>query len=81
MTIAIWIPNSIRNFVLQVQQKLTPLECECLGGGRISHDSDFKRIKIYGYSQGYGKADHEVTAKIIKEFYPKYTISISDEGY
>ncbi|KPJ00309.1 PREDICTED: sex-regulated protein janus-A isoform X2 [Papilio xuthus] len=65
----------------EVEGKLQPLQCEVLGGGRISHDADFKRIKIYGYSQGFGKADHEVTANIIKDAYPNYTITISDEGY
>ncbi|CAK1601599.1 unnamed protein product [Parnassius mnemosyne] len=65
----------------EVQEKLHPLDCEVLGGGRISHDSDLKQIQIYGYSQGYGKADHDITAKIIKDFYTDYTITTSDEGY
>ncbi|CAH2102977.1 unnamed protein product [Euphydryas editha] len=65
----------------EVQAKLTPLDCEPLGGGRISHDPEDKKIHIYGYSQGYGKADHEVTAKLVKEAYPGYSITISDEGY
>nr|XP_053610611.1 14 kDa phosphohistidine phosphatase-like isoform X2 [Plodia interpunctella] len=65
----------------EVQAKLKNLDCEPLGGGRISHDSENKKIHIYGYSQGYGKADHEVAAKLIKECFPSYTITISDEGY
>ncbi|KAJ0182802.1 hypothetical protein K1T71_002171 [Dendrolimus kikuchii] len=65
----------------EVQGKLHPLDCEPLGGGRISHDSENKKIHIYGYSQGYGKADHEVAAKLIKETYPSYAITVSDEGY
>ncbi|CAG9796883.1 unnamed protein product [Diatraea saccharalis] len=65
----------------EVQEKLQPLDCEPLGGGRISHEPDNKKIHIYGYSQGYGKADHEVTAKLIKDTYPEYTITVSDEGY
>ncbi|XP_022117637.1 14 kDa phosphohistidine phosphatase-like isoform X2 [Pieris rapae] len=65
----------------EVQAKLSPLDCEPLAGGRISHDPENKKIHIYGYSQGYGKADHEVTAKLIKAAYPEYTITISDEGY
>ncbi|XP_050342466.1 14 kDa phosphohistidine phosphatase-like [Nymphalis io] len=65
----------------EVQAKLSALDCEPLGGGRISHDPENKKIHIYGYSQGYGKADHEVTAKLVKEAYPGYTITISDEGY
>ncbi|XP_047984537.1 14 kDa phosphohistidine phosphatase-like isoform X2 [Leguminivora glycinivorella] len=65
----------------EVQEKLQPLDCEPLGGGRISHEPDNKKIHIYGYSQGYGKADHEEAAKLIKDAYPSYTITISDEGY
>ncbi|KAL0851584.1 hypothetical protein ABMA28_007366 [Loxostege sticticalis] len=65
----------------EVQAKLLPLDCEPLGGGRISHDPENKKIHIYGYSQGYGKADHEVAAKLVKDAYPGYTITISDEGY
>ncbi|XP_049876536.1 14 kDa phosphohistidine phosphatase-like [Pectinophora gossypiella] len=65
----------------EVQDKLKPLDCEPIGGGRISHQPDDKKIHIYGYSQGYGKADHEVTARLIKDAFPNYTITISDEGY
>ncbi|RVE47811.1 hypothetical protein evm_007566 [Chilo suppressalis] len=64
----------------EVQEKLQPLDCEPLGGGRISHEPDNKKIHIYGYSQGYGKADHEITAKLVKDAYPQYTITVSDEG-
>ncbi|KAL4713813.1 hypothetical protein ACJJTC_015467 [Scirpophaga incertulas] len=65
----------------EVQEELSAFDCEVLGGGRISHDPDSKKIHIYGYSQGYGKADHDVTAKVVKDAYPEYTITISDEGY
>lgn len=57
------------------------LETECLGGGRIEHQPDRKFIKIYGYSQGFGKADHEKSRSIVAKEYPGYTIEISDEGY
>lgn len=26
------------------------IDCECLGGGRISHQSQDKKIHVYGYS-------------------------------
>ncbi|RZC41368.1 Ocnus domain containing protein [Asbolus verrucosus] len=53
-----------------------------LGGGRINHDCSSKVIKVYGYSQGYGKADHEVTVELLKQKYTGYnSISWSDEGY
>ncbi|XP_050680518.1 14 kDa phosphohistidine phosphatase-like [Leptidea sinapis] len=65
----------------EVQAKLAPLDCEPLGGGRISYDPQSKKIHIYGYSQGYGKADHEIAAKLLKDVLPGYVITISDEGY
>ncbi|XP_050497908.1 14 kDa phosphohistidine phosphatase-like [Diabrotica virgifera virgifera] len=52
-----------------------------LGGGRIQHDPEDKKILVYGYSQGYGKADHQLTVDILKTAYPDYSITYSDEGY
>jgi phosphohistidine phosphatase len=57
------------------------LETECLGGGRIEHRPDLKRIKVYGYSQGFGKADHSESRRILLTEYPNYEIETSDEGY
>ncbi|KAI9581184.1 sex-regulated protein janus-A-like isoform 2-T3 [Glossina fuscipes fuscipes] len=57
------------------------LATECLGGGRIEHNPSAKLIKVYGYSQGFGKADHSETKKILLTKYKDYTIEISDEGY
>ncbi|KAK4883431.1 hypothetical protein RN001_006750 [Aquatica leii] len=52
-----------------------------LGGGRIIHDSSNKTIKVYGYSQAYGKADHATTVEMLRTIYDDYNISWSDEGY
>jgi len=58
------------------------LECDCVGGGRIKHNAQEKTIHVYGYSQGYGKADHLITCKLLKERYPDYTkIDFSNDGY
>ncbi|XP_071450447.1 14 kDa phosphohistidine phosphatase-like [Hetaerina americana] len=57
------------------------LDTECLGGGRIIHDPDKKTISVFGYSQGFGKADHEVSVSLIKRVYPEYQVTWSDEGY
>ena len=27
------------------------LDCQCMGGGRIEHDSNKKKLSVYGYSQ------------------------------
>ncbi|XP_026469141.1 14 kDa phosphohistidine phosphatase-like [Ctenocephalides felis] len=67
----------------EVQEKLSPLgyQIKCLGGGRIRHDSKKKKIEVYGYSQGFGKADHEQSVELLKQKYPEYDISWSDDGY
>ena len=54
-------------------------EYECIGGGRIDFRPDC--ISIYGYSTGYGQADHSKTKEIVQKFFPNYKIEISDEGY
>jgi phosphohistidine phosphatase len=38
-------------------------------------------LKVYGYSQGYGKADHQVAVDILKKKYCDYNVTWSDEGY
>ena len=56
--------------------------CKCLGGGRIEHKPEQKKIFVYGYSQGYGRADHSLATDIIKKKYSGYTdISWSNDGY
>lgn len=58
------------------------LDCECVGGGRINHNPDTKTIEVYGYSQGYGLADHAKSVEILKRKYPDYDkITFSNEGY
>ncbi|XP_014223608.1 14 kDa phosphohistidine phosphatase-like [Trichogramma pretiosum] len=59
----------------------TNLKAKCVGGGRIQHDAETKKIKVYGYSQGFGKADHEISTNLLKKKYSDYTITWSDEGY
>ncbi|KAG8182783.1 hypothetical protein JTE90_018656 [Oedothorax gibbosus] len=71
-----------------IYEEITPgiealgLECECVGGGRIKHDPSGKTIHVYGYSQGYGRADHLISCRLLKEKYPLYTkIDFSNDGY
>ncbi|XP_066111789.1 14 kDa phosphohistidine phosphatase isoform X1 [Saccopteryx bilineata] len=56
-------------------------DCECLGGGRISHQSQDKKIHVYGYSMGYGRAQHSVSTEKIKARYPDYEVTWADDGY
>ena len=53
----------------------------CPGGGRIEHDEAQKKISVYGYSQGYGRADHTLTVKILEQEFPDYSITWTNEGY
>jgi len=54
-----------------------------LGGGRIDLNDDKKTISIYGYSYGFGLADHALSKSIIEKDpqWAEYTIIWSNEGY
>ncbi|MFH4979926.1 hypothetical protein AB6A40_006635 [Gnathostoma spinigerum] len=65
----------------ETSKELPGYNLECLGGGRIKHDPTKKEILVYGYSQGYGKADHQKSVDILKKQLPDYKITFSDEGY
>ena len=56
-------------------------KCSCVGGGRIDHDSANKKILVYGYSVGYGRADHATAVKVLLLKYPDYEITFSNDGY
>ncbi|KAG2455301.1 PHP14 phosphatase, partial [Polypterus senegalus] len=62
-------------------EKLGGFDCECLGGGRIQHDSQKKKIHVYGYSVGFGRANHAVATEKLKARYPDYEVTWADEGY
>ncbi|KAI6177559.1 14 kDa phosphohistidine phosphatase-like protein [Aphelenchoides bicaudatus] len=57
------------------------VDLDCVGGGRILHDPAEKKLKVYGYSQGYGQADHSKSVEVLKKKYTDYDISFSNEGY
>ena len=38
-------------------------------------------LKVYGYSMGFGKANHARTVEILQIKYKDYKIEWSDEGY
>ncbi|XP_035463850.1 14 kDa phosphohistidine phosphatase [Scophthalmus maximus] len=57
------------------------LDCECIGGGRIKHEPQDKKIHVYGYSMGFGRANHAVTTEKLKVRYPDYEVTWSNDGY
>jgi len=65
----------------QMRDTNLDVKVQCVGGGRIQHDRDRKNIVVYGYSVGYGQADHAVTCKILKTYYLGYTIEWNNDGY
>ena len=54
-------------------------QVEPLGGGRINVTG--KAASIYGYSQAFGQAPHDVSAALVRRSYPLLDVSVSYEGY
>lgn len=53
------------------------------GGGRILRDDEQKRIHIFGYSYGFGRADHVVAKDVVEQSanYGGYEVTWSNDGY
>uniref|UniRef100_A0A8C8DU77 14 kDa phosphohistidine phosphatase n=1 Tax=Oryzias sinensis TaxID=183150 RepID=A0A8C8DU77_9TELE len=65
----------------QKHPALEPLgmECKCLGGGKIEHNSKEKKIRVFGESTAFGKADHSVSVEKLKSVFSDYEITWSDD--
>ncbi|XP_041379591.1 14 kDa phosphohistidine phosphatase-like [Gigantopelta aegis] len=56
-----------------ILDRVAPRLCEkgltydCVGGGRIRHESNTKTLYIYGYSVGFGQANHRITVDIFEK--------------
>lgn len=59
----------------------SPIKYECVGGGRIEVEQHNKKIKIFGYSQGFGRADHEMSCDLVRKKYKDYEVTWSNDGY
>uniref|UniRef100_A0A667YGB6 14 kDa phosphohistidine phosphatase n=1 Tax=Myripristis murdjan TaxID=586833 RepID=A0A667YGB6_9TELE len=55
------------------------MECKCLGGGKIEHNSQDKKLRVFGESTAFGKADHAVSAEKLKSAFSDYEITWSDD--
>lgn len=53
------------------------------GGGRILRDDDSKKVHIYGYSYGFGRADHAMAKDVVDQSvnYRGYEVTWSNDGY
>jgi phosphohistidine phosphatase len=58
-------------------------DIEVTGGGRVAMDEARKKISIFGFSYGFGKANHQLSADIVRkdERYQYYDVDWSDDGY
>jgi phosphohistidine phosphatase len=58
-------------------------DVEVTGGGRLFLDSENKQIKIFGFSYGFGKANHDVSRQVVMQDvrYKDFDVTTSDEGY
>ena len=57
------------------------INTKCIGGGRINHDKENKKILVYGYSNAYGRCEHKLTVEMLKKVYKDYEINWTNEGY
>ncbi|XP_029938600.1 14 kDa phosphohistidine phosphatase [Salarias fasciatus] len=66
-------------------EKVTPalealgMECRCLGGGKIEHNSQEKKLRVFGESTAFGKADHSVSADKLRTTFSGYEVTWSDD--
>ena len=58
-------------------------DIDVVGGGRIDYDPAAKKIFIYGYSYGFGRADHSISQQVVQEDerYKDYEVTWSNDGY
>lgn len=54
---------------------------EVAGGGRIAFNRDRKHIEVYGYSVGFGRANHSISCQLIKQQFPDFTVEWNNNGY
>jgi phosphohistidine phosphatase len=56
---------------------------DIMGGGRIALDSTKKTIHVYGYSYGFGLADHALSKSVLLQDprFRDYDVTWSNEGY
>ncbi|KAM9762576.1 14 kDa phosphohistidine phosphatase [Menidia menidia] len=65
----------------KVNAALEPLgmECKCLGGGKIEHNNTEKKLRVFGESTAFGKADHSVSVEKLKIVFCDYEVTWSDD--
>jgi phosphohistidine phosphatase len=67
----------------RLEQSGVYCDVEVTGGGRIFYDIDSKKIDIFGYSYGFGLANHAISQMIIQEDsrFNGYQVTWRNDGY
>ncbi|KAL3782151.1 hypothetical protein ACHAWO_009523 [Cyclotella atomus] len=75
--------RNVAEYLLPILQNAGYYDIRITGGGRIVKDSKSKQINIFGYSYGFGAADHELAVEVVEEsgLYDGYTLNWSNDGY
>jgi hypothetical protein len=60
---------------------LQGFQLDVTGGGRIKKDDGSKDIVVYGHSYGFGRANHSISADLIRKAYPDFKVEWSNDGY
>lgn len=58
-------------------------DLDVTGGGRIDCQPSVKKMRIYGFSYGFGLADHAISREVVleDERYRDFDVTISNDGY
>lgn len=79
--------NAAESFLPKLQQqnlnKSLFTDIDITGGGRIFYSWEDKKIRVFGYSYGFGRADHALACEVIRkdERFSDFDIDWSNEGY
>ena len=59
------------------------IDIRITGGGRILRDDEDRIIKIFGYSYGFGRADHALAKDVVEKSgkFAGYSITWANDGY
>lgn len=74
--------NAAAPFIAKLEQAGYE-DIEVRGGGRLLLDEDSKVISIFGFSYGFGQANHAISQRVCQADprYKDFEIKISNDGY
>lgn len=69
--------------VIEALERAGYYDVDVIGGGRLTLDTSARRIAIFGFSYGFGRADHSLSQQVVQEDprYKDFHVTISNEGY